>query len=62
MSLKEGYKLVTDDSEIANMLNKHVNSLRCLAVKGGCSAHAFNLNEDKDPLEHFVTRSQLTQA
>ena len=31
ISLKEGDKLVTDDSEIANVLKKHfVNSVRCL--------------------------------
>ena len=46
--------------EIANVLNKHfVNSVRCLAEKGGCSAHVLDINDKKDPLENIVTRFQL---
>ena len=33
--------------------------MRCLAEKGGCSAHALNINDDKDPLENIVTGFQL---
>ena len=44
ISLKEGQKLGTDDSEITNMLYKQfVDFEQCLAGKGGCSAHVLNL-------------------
>ena len=42
------------------MLNTHfVNSVQCLAEKGGCSANVLNINDDKDSLENIVTRFQL---
>ena len=58
-SLKEGVKLITDDIEIASVLNKHfVNSVRCLAEKGGCSEHVHDDNDEKDLLDNIVTRFQ----
>ena len=60
ISLKEGDKLVTDDIEIANVLNKHfVSSVRCLAEKGGCSAHVLDINDEKDTLDNIFTRFKL---
>ena len=60
ISLKEGDKLVTDDIEIANVLNKHfVSSVRCLAEKGGCSAHVLDINNEKDTLDNIFTRFKL---
>ena len=60
IALKEGDKIIVDDIEIANVLNKHfVNSVRCLAEKGGCSAHVLDINDEKDPLENIFTRFQL---
>ena len=42
------------------MLNKHfVNSVRCLAAKGGWSAHILDINDEQDPLDNIVTRFQL---
>jgi len=55
--LKEGEKLVTDDIEVANVLKKHSkNSVRCLAEKGGCSAHILEINSKEDPLDNIITR------
>ena len=60
ISLKEGDKLVTDDIEIANVLNKHfVSSVRCLAEKGGCSAHVLDINDEKDTLDNIFKRFKL---
>ena len=54
ISLKKGDKLVTDDSIITNVLNKHfVKAVRYLAEKGGSSAHALNINYDKDPFRNY---------
>ena len=59
ISLKEGDKIVTDETEVSNVLNKHfINSVRCLAEKGGCSAQVLEINEKKDPLENILTRFQ----
>ena len=59
ISLKEGEELITDDAEVANILNKHfVNSVRCLAEKGGCSAQVLDINDKKDALENIITRFQ----
>ena len=57
ISLKEGEEIVTDDTKIANVLNEHfVNSVRCLAEKGGCSAHVLEMNDEKDPIDNIITR------
>ena len=57
ISLKEGEELVTDDVKVANVLNKHfVNSVRCLAEKGGCSAHLLDINDKKDALDNIIER------
>ena len=51
---------MTDDNEIANVLNKHfVNSVRYLAERGGCIAHVLDINDEKDPLENIVNQFQL---
>ena len=58
--LKEGYKLITDDIEITNVLSKHyVNYVRCLVEKSGCNVQVFDINDEKDPLDNIVTRFQL---
>ena len=57
ISLKEGEELITDDVKVANVLNKHfVNSVRCLAEKGGCSAHLLDINDKKDALDNIIER------
>ena len=56
ISLKEGEELVTDDVKVA-VQNKHfVNSVRCLAEKGGCSAHLLDINDKKDALANIIAR------
>ena len=53
ISFKEDDELVTDEKD----LNKHfVNSVRCLAEKGGCSAQVLDINDKKDPLDNILTR------
>ena len=53
-SLKEGK---TDDIEVTNVLNKHfINSVRCLAEKGGCNAHILEINSKEDPLDNIIAR------
>ena len=47
---------VTGDTEIGNVLNKHfINSVRCLAEKGGCSAHFLEISSKEDPLDNIIT-------
>ena len=59
ISLKEGDEIISDDSEVADILNKHfVNSVRCLADKGGCSSHVLDVNDAKDPLDNIIKRFQ----
>ena len=54
ISLKEGEEVITDDAEVANILNKHfVNSVRCLAEKSGCSAHVLDINDKKRCLRKY---------
>ena len=60
ISLKEGEEIVTEDSKIANVLNERfINSVRCLAEKGGCSMHILEMNDEKNPLDNIITRSKL---
>ena len=59
ISLKEGDEIISDDSEVADILNKHfVNSVRCLADMGWCSSHVFDVNDAKDPLNNIIKRFQ----
>ena len=55
--LKEGDKIISDDTEVANVLNKHfINSVRSLAETGGCSEMVLNHNSMEDPIENVVHR------
>ena len=57
ISLKEGDELLTDDAEVINVLNKHfIDSVRCLANKGGCSTHLLDINDKEDTLENIITK------
>ena len=55
--LKEGERILTDDTEIANVLNKHfVDSVRSLAETGGCSQQVLDYNLLDDPIENIICR------
>ena len=55
-SLKEGNRLVTNDTEITNVLNKYfVTYVWSLAEKVDFSAHALYVNDEKGPHENSVT-------
>ena len=45
ISLKEGDKIISDDTEVANVLNKNfVEAVRLLSDKGGCSNNVLDFN------------------
>ena len=45
ISLKEDYKIVSDDTEAANILNEHfVEAVRPLSDKSGCSKNILDDN------------------
>ena len=55
--LKEGDKIISDDTEVANILNKHfIDSVRSLAEAGGCSQLVLDYNSLKDPIENIIHR------
>ena len=57
ISLKEGDKIISDDTEVANVLNKNfVEAVRLLSDKGGCSNNVLNFNTIDDPLENIIQR------
>ena len=57
ISLKEGDKIISDDTEVANILNKNfVEAVRLLSDKGGCSNNVLNFNTIDDPLENIIHR------
>ena len=57
ITLKEGDKIVSDDQDVANTLNKHfIDSVRCLSHSGGCDQHILNLNCLEDPLKNVICR------
>ena len=48
---------MTDETDVSSVINKHfVNSVRCLAEKGGCSEQVLDIKEKKDPLDNTLTR------
>ena len=58
-SLKEGHRIVLDDAEVANLLNKHfVESVSELARVNGCSQNVLNDVDNTDStlnaIEHFI--------
>ena len=43
--------------KVANVLNEHfLNSVRCLAGKGGYSAHLLDINDKKNALDNIIVR------
>ena len=57
ISLKEGDKIISDDTEVANILNKNfVEAVRLLSDKGGCSNNVLDFNTIDDPLENIIHR------
>ena len=55
--LKEGDRIISDDNEVANILNNHfIGSVRSLAEAGGCSEHVLDYNLLEDPVENVVHR------
>ena len=56
ISLKEGYEIVSDDTEVANTLNRNFTEcVRQLSEKRGCSENVLDYNSD-DPLESIIHR------
>ena len=57
--LQEGDRIISDDNEVANILNNHfIGSVRSLAEAGGCSQHVLDCNSLGDPVENVVHRFQ----
>ena len=55
--LKEGDRIISDSTEVANILNNHfIGSVRSLAEAGGCSQHVLDYNSLEDPVENVVQR------
>ena len=52
---KRGGKIISDDTEVANVLNENfVEALRLLSEIGGCSDNVFDSNTTDDPLENII--------
>ena len=55
--LKEGDRIISDDIEVANILNNHfIGSVRSLAEAGSCCEKVLDYNLLEDPLENVVHR------
>ena len=55
--LKEGDTIISNNTEVANIMNKHFSdAVRKLAEAGGCSQLVLDYNSLEDPLENIIHR------